>query len=255
MVQAPDGTSGRIAFHRSVRAEAFGRAEAALLESVFPHLRRAMIAEAKLAAGGWQSAQAMDAGFAALRQGVVLLDRQRRIVMANPAVEAMAAQGDGLSLVADGGLSSPIPEARQALARAVGSALAATGGKVRMMPDASSVVLPRRSKAPPWLVQALPLRRLQAPGLPDGFSGVMLLVLADEARLRPRAPLLRQAFGLTPAEASLAAGLAAGRTLAQHAAARRIALGTVRGQLLAIRRKTGCRGLAELSGLLGRLTV
>jgi DNA-binding CsgD family transcriptional regulator len=255
VVQAPDGLSGRIAFHRPVRAEAFESAEAALLERVFPHLRRALVAEARLAAAGWQSARALKAGFAALRQGVVLLDRQRRIVATNPAVEAMAAQGEGLSLVPDGGLSSQDAAARQALARAVGSAIAAIDGKVRMMPDAACVALPRRSKAPPWLVHALPLRRLEAAGMPEGFTGVMLLVTDDSARSRPRAPLLRQAFGLTAAEASLAAALAAGRTLAQHAAARRIALDTVRNQLLAIRRKTGSRSLAELTALLGRLTA
>jgi DNA-binding CsgD family transcriptional regulator/PAS domain-containing protein len=254
LVKAPDGMAGRIAFHRPVRAEAFGRAEAALLEPIFPHLRRALVAEARLTADGWRSARALRAGFATLRQGVVLLDRQRRIVATNPAVEAMAAQGDGLSLVPDGGLSSQDAEARQALARAVGSAIAAIAGSVRMMPDAAGVALPRRSKGPPWLVQALPLRRLEAPGLPEGFSGVMLLVTDESTRLRPRAPLLRQAFGLTPAEASLAAALAAGKTLAQHAASRRIAVETVRGQLLAVRRKTGTRSLAGLTGLLGRLT-
>ncbi|MGK7865829.1 helix-turn-helix transcriptional regulator [Falsiroseomonas sp. E2-1-a20] len=254
LVQGPGGMSGRIAFHRAVRAEGFGHAEAALLQPIFPHLRRALIAETRLAAGDWQSARALQAGFSALRQGVVLLDRQRQIVATNPAVEAMAAQGDGLSLVSDGGLSSQDAPARQALARAVGSALAAIGGKVRMMPDAASVALPRRSGAQPWLVQALPLRRLEAPGMPDGFTGVMLLVTDDTARPRPRAPLLRQAFGLSPAEASLAAALGAGKTVAQHAAARRIAVDTVRGQLLAIRRKTGSRSLAELTALLGRLS-
>lgn len=254
LVQAPGGMSGRIAFHRAIRAEGFGGAEAALLQPLFPHLRRALVAEARLAAGGWQSARALQAGFAALRQGVVLLDRQRQIVATNPAVEAMAAQGDGLSLASDGGLTSRDAVARQALARAVGSAIAAIDGKVRMMPDAASLSLPRHSRAPPWLVQALPLRRLEAPGLPEGFTGVMLLVTDGAARPRARAPLLRQAFGLTPAEASLAAALAASKTVAQHAATRRIAVDTVRGQLLAVRRKTGSRSLPDLTGLLGRLS-
>ncbi|WP_439596865.1 PAS domain-containing protein [Falsiroseomonas sp.] len=255
MMQAPDGTVGRIAFHRSVRAPAFGAAEEALLEPLFPHLRRALVAEARLSAGGWQTARALRAGFAALPQGVVLLDRQRRIVLANPAAEAMARRGDGLALAPEGGFATPDPEARQALARAVGSAIAAISGKVKMMPDAASVALPRQGSASPYLVQALPLKRVEAHGMPEGFTGVMLLVSDDTSRPRPRAPLLRQAFGLTPAEASLAAALAAGRSLAQHAATRKIAVETVHAQLAEVRRKTGCRRLADLTALLGRFVA
>jgi len=253
-MQTADGMVGRIAFHRSVGAAPFDTAEEALLGPIFPHLRRALMMEHRLAADGWQAARAMRMGFSALRQGVLLLDLQRRIIVTNPAVEAMAAQQDGLALATEGGLATPHAAARQALARAVGAALAAISGKVKMMPDAASVALPRPSGAPPYLVQAVPLRRLEAFGVPDGFAGVMLLVTDDRTRSRPRAPLLRQAFGLTPAEGALAASLGAGRTLAQHAAARQISVATARDQLAAIRRKTGCRRLADLTALLGRLT-
>ncbi|NKE46131.1 hypothetical protein HB662_15195 [Roseomonas frigidaquae] len=253
-VQAPDGTVGRIAFHRSARAAPFGPAEEALLDPLFPHLRRTLLLQNRLAADGWQAARALRTGFAALRQGVVLLDRQRRIVVTNPAVEAMVAQRDGLALAPEGGLATPDAEARQALARAVGSALASISGKVKLMPDAASVALPRPSGAPPYLVQAMPLRRLDAPGAPEGFTGVMLLVTDDHSRAHPRAPLLRQAFGLTPAEGALAAALAAGRSVAQHAATRKIAVATAQDHLAAIRRKTGCRSLADLTRLLGRMT-
>ncbi|MGX9962373.1 helix-turn-helix transcriptional regulator [Roseomonas sp. F4] len=254
MMQGPDGMVGRVAFHRSVRAQPFGAAEEALLTPLFRHLRHALLLEARLSASGWQSATALRSSFATLPQGVLLLDNRRRLVTTNPALEAMAARGDGLSLASDGGLATPNAEARQALARAVGAAIQAISGKVRMMPDASSVALPRRDGLPPYMVQALPLRRVESHGMPEGFTGVMLLVTDDAARVRPRAPLLRQAFGLSPAEASLAAALAAGRTVAQHAAARKITVDTARGQLAAVRRKTGCRTLAELTALLGRMT-
>lgn len=254
MMQGPDGMVGRVAFHRSARAEPFGAAEEALLTPLFQHLRRALLMEARLAASGWQTANALRSGFAALPQGVVLLDRNRRIVATNPAVEAMAAQGDGLALGGDSGLSTPNAQARHALSQAVGAAIQATTGKVRLMPAAASVALPRRSGQPAYIVQALPLRRIAALGMPEDFTGAMLLVTDDANRPRPRAPLLRQAFGLTPAEALLAAALAAGRTVAQHAVTRKIAVETARGHLAAVRRKTGCRSLAELTALLGRLS-
>jgi DNA-binding CsgD family transcriptional regulator/PAS domain-containing protein len=254
MMQGPDGMVGRIAFHRSARAEPFGAAEEALLTPLFRHLRRALLMEARLAASGWQTANALRSGFAALPQGVVLLDRHRRIVATNPAMEAIAARADGLSLGGESGLATPHAQARSALSQAVGAAILATTGKVKMMPDATSVAVPRRNGLPPYIVQALPLRRIAGLGMPEDFTGAMLLVTDDASRPRPRAPLLRQAFGLTPAEALLAAALAAGRTVAQHAATRKIAVETARSHLAAIRRKTGCRSLAELTALLGRLT-
>lgn len=254
LVHAPGGIVGGVAFHRSVRAEPFGRREEELLRPVFSHLRRALVAEARLAQAGWEQSRAMRAGFSALRQGVALLGEDRRLVVSNPALEMMAAEDDGLSLVPDGGISSHDPFARQALARAIGSALATLGGKVKLMPDAAGLVLPRRSGGAPWLVQVLPLKGLEAHGLPEGFTGVMVLVTDDEQRPRPRAPLLRQAFGLTAAEGALAAALAAGKTTAEHAATRRISVETARSHLAAIRRKTGCHRQVELAALLARLT-
>lgn len=254
LVHAPGGIVGGVAFHRSVRAEPFARTEEEMLRPYYAAMRRALVAEARLAAAGWEQVRALRAGFAALRQGVMLLDRHRRIIVTNPALEMMVAEDDGLSFVPDGGLSSFDPQARQAFARGVGTAILALDGKVKMMPDAAGLTLPRRSGSAPWLVQVLPLRGLEALGMPEGFTGVMVLVTDDEQRPRPRAPLLRQAFGLTAAEGALAAALAAGKTVAEHAQARRIAVATARSQLAAIRRKTGCRRQAELTALLARLT-
>ena len=253
-VRSPGETMGVLAFHRSVRAEPFGPQEEAVVQAVYPYLRRALLAEARLAAAGWDATRALRAGFAALRQGVVLLDRQRRLVLTNLALDAMAAEEDGLTVVPDGGLSSHDPAARQALARGIGTALLSLTGKVRLLPEAASLTLPRRSGGAPWLVQVLPLRGLEAPSGQDAFTGVMLLVTDDQHRPRPKAPLLRQAFGLTAAEGSLAAALAAGRSLAQHAEARKISVETARTQLAAIRKKTGCRRQPELAALLARLT-
>jgi len=62
-----------------------------------------------------------------------------------------------------------------------------------------------------------------------------------------------QTFGLTPAEAEVAIGIAAGRTLAQIAAERGVKVGTVRAHSKTVFSKTQTRGQAELTGLLTRL--
>jgi DNA-binding CsgD family transcriptional regulator len=81
----------------------------------------------------------------------------------------------------------------------------------------------------------------------------MLLVSDSAPRARPGAALLAQLFRLTPAEAALAASLAAGRTAKGHATKRGVSPETVKSQLAEIRRKTGCRRQADLAALLTRL--
>jgi DNA-binding CsgD family transcriptional regulator len=87
----------------------------------------------------------------------------------------------------------------------------------------------------------------------DGFRGAVLLVSDAGKRPQPAPALLARLFRLTPAEASLAASLAAGRSLDDHAKRRGIARETVRSQLAAIRRKTGCRRQTDLVALLARI--
>ena len=81
----------------------------------------------------------------------------------------------------------------------------------------------------------------------------ILMVVDPDAQRAPAEPILRQAFGLTPAEARLAAGLARGCDLGQVAAAHRIRAGTARAQLKSIFAKTSTRRQAELVALIGRM--
>ena len=62
-----------------------------------------------------------------------------------------------------------------------------------------------------------------------------------------------QWFALTPAEARLAVGIAAGRTLREYAAERAVSLNAVRFLLKGIFRKTGVTSQAQLAALLARL--
>jgi DNA-binding CsgD family transcriptional regulator len=81
-----------------------------------------------------------------------------------------------------------------------------------------------------------------------------MLLLSDGGRRRalPAASLARL-FSLTPAQAALAAALAAGATLEEHARKRGISRETARSHLAEIRRRTGCRRQAELVALLSRV--
>lgn len=238
-------------FHRRESEAPFAARDGALLEALFPHLQRVVAAEEQLAAARTAPGLALCAALDALTDGAAVLDERRSLVFANAALQRMAERADGLSIGAEG-VQAPDPALRLALSRAVTAALAAAEGRLGLLPSAGTVALPRPSGAAPWLVRAVPVVR-GAVGLPGGFRGAMLLVSDGARRTAPSAALLARLYGLTPAEAALAATIAAGGTPADHAKRRKVSVETVRTQLAAIRRKTGCRRMEEVTALLARL--
>jgi DNA-binding CsgD family transcriptional regulator len=203
--------------------------------------------QARAAAGA-----VLHAGLDALPDGVALLDAEARLVFANAALHAMAAEADGLTL-GPRGLETPDPATGLALRRAAIAALAAAEGRVGLLPAAGCLAVNRRAGGAPWMVRALPVVPRHGARAPDGFRGAMLLVSDAGRRPQPAPALLARLFGLTPAEASLAASLAAGRTIDDHAKRRGIARETVRSQLATMRRKTGCRRQTDLVAMLARI--
>ena len=99
-----------------------------------------------------------------------------------------------------------------------------------------------------YALHVIPLRNAAR----DRFeSDGLLLILADPRnRAAPHAGMLRLLFDLTPAEAMLAAELAAGHALRDAAARRSIAYSTARVYLRHIFAKTGCHRQSELMTLL-----
>lgn len=128
-------------------------------------------------------------------------------------------------------------------------------GRLRILADGKTLnaapIVVRRETGVPLVLRMLPV---------DGaarspFLAVRALVMIDELA-RPAVTdwtLLRRAFGLTPAEARLAALLATGDTLEHAAQALGITRGTARTSLKAIFQKTGVHRQAALVALVARL--
>lgn len=91
----------------------------------------------------------------------------------------------------------------------------------------------------------------------DIFSNTAALAVLTKpgAAAGVATPLLRALFDLTPAEADLAAALAAGETLEDIAARQGRGIETLRSHLKKVRQKTGCRRQPELVALLAGLTL
>ncbi len=99
------------------------------------------------------------------------------------------------------------------------------------------------------VVHVLPLRRAAH----DIFAGGDVLIAATEVSLNVGGPpvnLMMGLFDLTPAEARLAGGLAAGATLAETAVSQGIQVTTARSYLGQILRKTGTHQQSQLVALL-----
>lgn len=221
------------------------------LRLLAPHLRRAvtisrLLDVQRLAAHTF--AQALDT----LACGVLLLDASLGVVHANAPAEALLAAGDVLQTVGQRRLRLPSPAAQAALTDAItgaASGLAALGQRGIGIP------LARAGGGAPRVAHMLPLRVGESPsGVPP--RAVAALFVADAAAPAP-APLqaLALLYDLTPAEARVFEGVAAGQSPQQIATQLGLATSTVKTHLLRVFAKTGCRRQSELVRLAASLAV
>jgi DNA-binding CsgD family transcriptional regulator len=254
-----------IGLHQPEGTERFGAAERRLLDAVLPHLRRALQLRHRL--DGVAAAGAAPPGTAALdalSMGVLVVDADLRVLVANAAAEALTAgAGAALRLRRAVGTGRGGAAARATIAEAghrgdraaLGELVRATalggrpGGALRLR-DADSM------PALAALVMPLPKRLSDAPGAGMGRTQDRALVLLREVAPSPAAPradLLRGLFGVTRAEAEVARALSGGATKRAVADARGLREATVRTQVRAILEKTGAANLRDLERLLAGL--
>jgi DNA-binding CsgD family transcriptional regulator len=172
---------------------------------------------------------------------MLLLDEHQQVIYANRSAERLCAARDGISLSAQGLtlLGKHDDERIRGLIAAARSAgLAASvsaGGTTRV---------PRPSGKRPYILVVAPIapdRATHSPLLP-----VWIIINDPDSDAPPRSEQLRAAFGLTEAEARLAALLGAGDELRSAAAKLGITYGTARARLSGIFEKTQTRRQAEL---------
>ncbi|MGA3403362.1 MAG: helix-turn-helix transcriptional regulator [Acetobacteraceae bacterium] len=218
---------------------------ALLLAPFMPHLRRAIGLAERLPAPRSQTA-GFDAALATCHAAVVVLDGTSHLLYANAAAERILSAQDGLR-VSYGAVGAADPTAARQLSVLISQAARED------TPTGGSLAVPRPSGCRPYAVQIAPCRP-ERTGLFPSSSRVVLTIVDFDAAIGPDRETLRALFGLTGAQASVAALLARGRDLRDIAMTLGISLYTVRRHLADVMAKTDTNSQVGLVYLLSRLS-
>jgi DNA-binding CsgD family transcriptional regulator len=240
-LNCPDVSGGKaiLGVQRSVRAKAYGEEEKRLLELIGRHLAIARKVNMRLGEG-WSAAAEIQSGFARLSVPAFIVDASAFVRHANPAAESLV--GRSRKFVVRGGrLRAADASAESQLQRAVRTAAAQPGRAC-----AFAVHLDGGRVA---TVLTAPLAA--DPKVAAHWRDPLALVLVDAGEVDPQsiAWRMRQIYGLTPAEARVAALVALGQTVEEIALSMQVKRPTLRTHLRNIFGKTGTRRQAELVGL------
>ena len=236
-----------ISLTRDDAAEPHGTGERRLLAALLPHLTRSMQVHRQLLPISVLDGAAVDA-LDCLSSGVILLDEQGRTIFLNRAAERLIRLRDGL-FVEQGCLAAVMPKERDALRLLIHQAARRSAGASLEAGGALSVSRP--SSRRPYNVLVTPLGRRHAS--PHGSDAVVAVFVADpDDRAQSAVSALIRLFGLTRAEARLAAAVGTGAPMAEVADALGIARETARTQLRSVFAKTGTTRQAELVRIIAR---
>jgi DNA-binding CsgD family transcriptional regulator len=169
----------------------------------------------------------------------MVIDDRGLVVEMNRAAEAIVQLEDGL-LVRDGRCCARRVFETTKVANLIAGA---TEGKSRAA--GGRMMIGRFDGLPPYVLTVTPLPA----DLVDGRR-LAMIVLVDPARHCPSERDLTELFGLSPAEARVAAALLMGKSLSNIAATIGVQITTVRTQLRSILRKVGVKRQFDLVRML-----
>lgn len=226
---------GAIGIHRGEHSAAFGDAELQVMQDLAGDLRRMLVIRSRLMLSARREAQSR-AVLDRFSLAIFQVDAEGRIHDANAEAQRLAALA-GPALIRGGVLEVAGPDA-DPLRRALHLATHPRKRQAGMV----------RLHAPTLEGWTLTVTPLPAPGRARAL--VVVKSLSDEQALARR---LQALFGLSLAEAAVAAALSRGEALGDIALARGVTEATIRSQLKALFAKTGCRRQAQLVALVSSL--
>jgi DNA-binding CsgD family transcriptional regulator/PAS domain-containing protein len=244
--QQPDLGVG-FCLNRGPHQGPYGEEEQRFLQRLTPHMMRSVRFGFQI--GAYKSLQRAE--FSALDRisaGVALLDRTGSVLYVNEALRAMTI-GGALTLRHQK-LSSSSPRHARRLEQLINAVFRGTPGATMGIPH------PANGRLVTLMVSSVRSRDL------DRFASIdirdpaaMVFALDPAAPTTIPAAWIKDAYGLTPAEARVALQASRGPSVAEIAARLNISQNTVKTHLRHVYAKTEVRGQAELAGLIASLKV
>jgi DNA-binding CsgD family transcriptional regulator len=249
-----NGSAGGMGFMLNARQLEDVDQAAMRLARLVPHLTRAIdlsLWAGRHQSGAWQLERTLDV----MPGAALLLEGRGAVLHMNAAAEMLLNEADGLTLIQSDGvhLRAPASDEQSALARCIAAALSVARGEDCGLSGALRISRP--SGRPALIVVATPLP-------PDSFSlweavegGARALVQIIDpcAPVLAQADLLKQAVGLTPTEARVAALIGVGMSTTETAATLGISPNTVKTHLARCFEKAGVHSQAALARLLASM--
>jgi DNA-binding CsgD family transcriptional regulator len=185
-----------------------------------------------------------------LADGVLKLSADGGVRYANLAAQKIFRRNDGIAM-RRGAVEFASAQAGAKLAGAMQAVAKLRDADVTDMKNADFIA-ETRSGAPPFSISIRP-----ASAAKDLSDDILALMFIHDPLTRDAATveLLRQAFGLTPAEADVANGLRCGLSADSYARSRNISPNTVYTHIRRIKGKVGCARMTELIHKLNDMQV
>jgi DNA-binding CsgD family transcriptional regulator len=232
---------------RPKRWGAFGSRQVGLLRLLSPHFRRAHLLHYKMTELRLRSAGAKWA-LDSWATGVLFVDASGRVILVNRSAAALLEKQNGLRLTRDGLRAADATES-QRLEKYIRGAVKAGAGQG--IESGGVMQVTRPASASPLTVLVTPFR---ADGMFSPLRPLAAIFVTDPNQaVRPRQEVLRNFYGLTPAEIRLSCLLAEGKGLREVADRIGVTHETARSQLKSIFGKTNTGRQSELVRLLTSL--
>jgi DNA-binding NarL/FixJ family response regulator len=242
-VDIVDGSLGVLSAALRPRSSgAYDDAEYRRMQMLLPQIRQTARLHQKLTGTAMTLARITSA-FNMANDAMFVVDRRSVVKVMNAAAERLLS-GDGRVTLSSGCLQIAGPALQAAFVTAVRDA--ATMRDMLSSPEPADIVIPAKAASQSAIVLSiLPMARAAIAGSQVSNGEVLVTCNAIPQTASRRMSLLR-ASGLTQSEIAVAVALSDGKSLADIAAARSVALETVRTQAKSAWRKMGGRGQADL---------
>jgi DNA-binding CsgD family transcriptional regulator len=172
-----------------------------------------------------------------LAAGVIVTDSGAAVVEMNRAGESIVRSEDGLLIREDRLCARRVFETTK-----IEKLISAATAEGKPGAAAGRMLIGRSDALPAYVLTVAPLRA----GFAINERRLALVVVVDPVRHAPSETDLAEFFGLSPAEARLAAAMMAGKRLSAIAADRGVQITTVRTQLASILKKVGVKRQSDL---------